>query len=181
MQPDTGIHHHALHLVLAHQDAALGIVGIVAGMDADALEIGHALKIRQPLLETGRQGDEHPIGTFGNGGMPRNLSRHLTALTAVLGIHLLRLQVYPLQVAPRRFQGIAEVSVLRQLLHVETISEAALVAGIPARQRLALHITISQQIQSADGISILLSYSLNNYLHTQEIFIIQHLFSHRLV
>ena len=160
MQPDAGVHHHALQPVLAHQDAALGIVGIIAGMDADALKIRHALDIRQPLLEPGRQGDEHPIGTFGDGCMSRNLSRHLAALTAVPGIHLLRLQVYPLQVAPRRFQGIAEVSVLRQLLHVETVPEAALVAGIPARQRLALHITISQQIQSADGISILLSYTL---------------------
>ena len=37
-EPDAGVHHHALHLVLAHQDAALGIVGIVAGMDTDTLE-----------------------------------------------------------------------------------------------------------------------------------------------
>ncbi len=92
MQPDAGVHHHALHPVLAHQDAALGIVGIVAGMDADALEIGNTLQIRQPLLESGRHGDEHTIGTLGNGGMARNLSRHLAALTAVLGIHLLGLQ-----------------------------------------------------------------------------------------
>ena len=54
MKPDAGVHHHALQLVFAHQDAALGIVGIVACMDADALKIGHTLKIRQPLLETGR-------------------------------------------------------------------------------------------------------------------------------
>ena len=39
MQPDAGIYHHTLHLVLTHQDAALGIIGVVAGMDADALEI----------------------------------------------------------------------------------------------------------------------------------------------
>ena len=57
MQPDAGIHYHALQLVLAHQDAALGIVGVVAGMDADALEIRNTLQIRQPLLETGRLGD----------------------------------------------------------------------------------------------------------------------------
>ena len=53
-EPDAGVHHHALYLVLAHQDAALGIVGIVAGMDADTLETGYTLHIRQPLLETGR-------------------------------------------------------------------------------------------------------------------------------
>ena len=57
MQPDAGIYHHTLHLVLTHQDAALGIVGVVAGMDADALEIRNTLQIRQPLLETGRLGD----------------------------------------------------------------------------------------------------------------------------
>ena len=51
MQPDAGVHHHALQSVLAHQDAALGIVGIVAGMDADALKIRHALDVWQPLLE----------------------------------------------------------------------------------------------------------------------------------
>ena len=44
--------------------------------------------------------------------------------------------------------------------------ETALVAGRLAGKHLALHITISQQIQSADGISILLSYSLYNYFHT---------------
>ena len=57
MEPDAGVHHHTLYLVLAHQDAALGIVRVVAGMDADALEIRNTLQIRQPLLETGRLGD----------------------------------------------------------------------------------------------------------------------------
>ena len=40
MEPDTGVHHHALQFVFTHQDAALGIIGIVTGMDADALETG---------------------------------------------------------------------------------------------------------------------------------------------
>ena len=38
MQPDAGVHHHALELVLPHKDAALRIVRIIACMDADALE-----------------------------------------------------------------------------------------------------------------------------------------------
>ena len=41
MEPDAGVHHHTLYPVLAHQNAALGIIGIVAGMDADALETGN--------------------------------------------------------------------------------------------------------------------------------------------
>ena len=39
------------------------------------------------------------------------------------------------------------------------MSEAALIANTLARKRLALHITIGKQIQSADGISIFLGYS----------------------
>ena len=58
MEPDAGVHHHTLYLVLAHQDAALGIIGIVAGMNSDALKTGNTLHIRQPLLESGRLGDE---------------------------------------------------------------------------------------------------------------------------
>ena len=160
MQPDAGVHHHALLPVLAHQDAALGIVGIVAGMDADALETGNPLHIRQPLLESGRQGNEDTIRSLGDGSMTRNLSCHLAALTAVFGIHFLGLQRYPVQVAPRRLQGVTEVAVLRQLLQVESMFETALVAGRLTGKHLALHITISQQIQSADGISILLCYTL---------------------
>mgnify|MGYP007098956031 CR=1 FL=1 len=60
-----------------------------------------------------------------------------------------------LQVAPRRLQGITEVAVLRQLLQIKTMFETALVAGSLARQRLTFHITISQQIKSANGISLL--------------------------
>ena len=159
-EPDAGVHHHALHLVFTHQDAALGIVGIVSGMDTDTLETGNSLHIRQPLLESGRLGDEYTIRALGDGSMPRNLSCHLAALTAVLGIHFLGLQRYPVQVAPRRLQGVTEVAVLRQLLQVESMFETALVAGRLAGKHLALHITISQQIQSADSITILLRYTL---------------------
>ena len=41
-QPDAGVHHHALQLVLPNEDAALRIVRIIACMNADALEIRHA-------------------------------------------------------------------------------------------------------------------------------------------
>ena len=113
MKPDAGVHHHTLLLVLAHQDATLGIVGIITGMDTDTLEIRHAHQIWQPLLELLRHRDEHMIGTLGDGSMPRNLSRHLTTHPTILAVHLLGLQLHPLQVAPRRLQGIAEVSILR--------------------------------------------------------------------
>ena len=99
MEPDTGVHHHTLQLILTHQDAALGIVGIVAGMDTDALETGNTLHIRQPLLKSGRLGDEHTIRAFRDGCMTRNLSCHLAALSTKPGIHFPGLQRYPLQVA----------------------------------------------------------------------------------
>ena len=95
MEPDTGVHHHTYYLVFTHQDAALGIVGIVAGMNSDALETGNTLHIQQPLLESGRLGDEHTIRAFRDGCMTRNLSCHLAALTAVLGsINLLDNQIF---------------------------------------------------------------------------------------
>ena len=160
MEPDTGVHHHTLYPVLAYQNATLSIVGIVAGMDADALETGNTLHIRQPLLESARLGDKHTIRTLGDGGMARNLSRHLAALPAETGILLLGLEFHALQIAPRWLHSVTEVALLRQLLQIETVLETALVSGCLAGNHLALHITISQQIKSADGISILLSYTL---------------------
>ena len=162
MEPDTGVHHHALYPVLAHQNAALGIIGIVAGMDADALETGNTLHIRKPLLESARLGDKHTIRTLGDGGMAWNLSRHLAALSAETGVLLLRLQLHALQITPRWLQGVTEVALLRQLLQIKTMHETALVTGSLSGKNLALHITISQQIKSADGISILLSPNFRN-------------------
>ena len=66
MKPDTGVHHHALHPVLTHQDAALGVFCLVADMDTDTLEARNAHQIRQPLLELLRHGDEHMIRTLGD-------------------------------------------------------------------------------------------------------------------
>ena len=123
MEPDTGVHHHALYPVLAHQNAALGIIGIVAGMDADAFETGNTLHIRKPLLESARLGDKHTIRTLGDGGMAWNLSRHLAALSAETGVLLLRLQLHALQITPRWLQGVTEVALLRQLLQIKTIPQ----------------------------------------------------------
>ena len=52
LQPDAGIHHHALELVLPHEDAALRVVRIIACMDADALEIRHAQQQWQSTFES---------------------------------------------------------------------------------------------------------------------------------
>ena len=123
MQPDAGIHHHALHLVLAHQDAALGIIGVIAGMDADALEIRNTLQIRQPLLETGRLGDEQRIGTLGNCRSALHLLRLLARNPAQAHVHFLGLEFHALQVAPRRLQGVAEITFLRQFAGIYLIPQ----------------------------------------------------------
>ena len=52
IQPDAGVYHHASEFVFARQDAALRIIGVVAGMDADALKARNALQQGQPLLES---------------------------------------------------------------------------------------------------------------------------------
>ena len=61
LQPDAGVHHHALELVLPHEDAALRVVSIIACMDADALEIRHAQQQWQPTLESWRIRYDHGI------------------------------------------------------------------------------------------------------------------------
>ena len=55
MNPDAGVEHFADLTVLAHEDAALGVFGGVARMDADALELRHAEQDGKPLLELGRE------------------------------------------------------------------------------------------------------------------------------
>ena len=54
LQPDAGVEHHALELVHPNEDAALRVVRIIAGMDADALKIRHAQQQWQPTLESWR-------------------------------------------------------------------------------------------------------------------------------
>ena len=64
VEPDAGVHNHALYTVLTHQDAALRIIGIIAGMDADALKIGDTQQQRQPHLKTRRLADYHRISAL---------------------------------------------------------------------------------------------------------------------
>ena len=61
LQPDTGVHHHTLELILPYEDAALRVVRIIACMDADALEIRHAQQQWQPTLESWRIRYDHGI------------------------------------------------------------------------------------------------------------------------
>ena len=61
LQPDARVHHHALKLVLPHEDAALRVVRIIACMDADALEIRYAQQQWQPTLESWRIRYDHGI------------------------------------------------------------------------------------------------------------------------
>ena len=55
VNPDTTVEHFADFTVLADEDAALGVLGGVARMDADALEFRHAEQDGKPLLELGRE------------------------------------------------------------------------------------------------------------------------------
>ena len=64
MEPDAGVHNHAFYTVLTHQDAALRIIGIIAGMNADALKIGDTQQQRQPHLKTRRLTDHHRISAL---------------------------------------------------------------------------------------------------------------------
>ena len=71
VEPFTAIEHFADFSVLAYEDAALGVFGGVAGMDADALplavEIGATEQDGEPLLELWLIGDDHGIAAFGDG------------------------------------------------------------------------------------------------------------------
>ena len=94
MEPDAGVEHPAYLLVLAHQDAALRVLGRVARVDADALPFLVELRIakhqRKPFLELRRVGDDDSVSAFRNGTF---------ALDFVGPV---------LVVAPSRFQRVAE-------------------------------------------------------------------------
>ena len=78
----------------AYQDAAGGVGGGVAGVDADALEVGDVLQQRQGALEPGGVGQHHRIGARGDGGLAKDL---------LLGAH-----GGGFEVAVGGFQGVAE-------------------------------------------------------------------------
>lgn len=118
MQPDAGVYHHASEFVFARQDAALRIIGVVTGMDADALKARNALQQGQPLLESRRLGDEQRIGALGYGSLALHLLRLLLRHSPQAHILLLGQQGDAQQVAPRWLQGIAEVVLPVQLAHI---------------------------------------------------------------
>ena len=78
----------------AYQDAAGGVGGGVAGVDADTLEVGDILDERQGAFEPGGVGQHHWIVTRGDGGLTIKL--------------LLRAHGDGVEVAVGGFQGVAE-------------------------------------------------------------------------
>ena len=56
-----------------YQDAAGGVGSAVAGVDADALEVGDILQQRQGATEPGGVGQHHGIGAGGDGGLAVDL------------------------------------------------------------------------------------------------------------
>ena len=55
MEPDAGVDDLTYKFDLANEDAAFGVCGGVAGMNADAIEFRHTEQDGQPLLELGRE------------------------------------------------------------------------------------------------------------------------------
>ena len=60
--------------VSAYEDAALGILGGVAAMDADATVVGHADEQRQPALEPWAHRHHYRVTAFGNGSLALGLA-----------------------------------------------------------------------------------------------------------
>lgn len=78
--------------VSAHEDAALGVGGGVAAMDADALVVGHADEQGQPTLEPWAHRHHYRVTAFGDGGLALGLA------AAVM------------EVDPVGLKGVAEIS-----------------------------------------------------------------------
>lgn len=82
----------AAHLgVVAHEDAALGVLGGVAAVDADAVVMGHADEQGQPTMEAWAHRHHHGVTAFGDGGLALGL-----AATVV-------------EVDPVRLKGVTEI------------------------------------------------------------------------
>lgn len=60
--------------VAAHEDAALGVLGGVAAVDADAVVVGHADEQGQPTFELWAHRHHDRIAAFGNGGLALGLA-----------------------------------------------------------------------------------------------------------
>ena len=78
--------------VSAHEDAALGVLGGVAAMDADATVVGHADEQGQPALESWAHRHHYRVTAFGDGGLALGLA------AAVV------------KVDPMRLKGVTEIS-----------------------------------------------------------------------
>jgi len=104
VEPDARVEHLAHFPVLAYEDAALGILGGVARVDADALELRHTEQDWQPLLHLRRVRDDHCIAAFGDGTLTLDLIGPVFV------------------VAPGGFQCVTKILVLRscQILVVYT-------------------------------------------------------------
>lgn len=108
-------------------------------MDADALEVWHALHEGKPRLESGRLRDDHWVRAFGDSRLAWYFASLLARLSAVSGIHLFGLQVDAEKVAPSRLQGVAEVILLGELALVHLIVDDSLVAQAFAWEDFSLH------------------------------------------
>ena len=60
--------------VAAHEDAAFGVGGGVAAVDADAAVAGHADEQRKPALEPWAHRHHHGVTAFGDGGLALGLA-----------------------------------------------------------------------------------------------------------
>ena len=165
VEPDAGVHYHPPELVLAHQDAALRVVRIIACMDADALKTGHSLNERQKTLKPGRRGNKQRISALGYRRLAPNLARYLAAHPARTGIHFPRTQRDAQQIAPGRLQRIAEIMLLIQQRLREGIAKFTLVFQMPAETLAALYLILCQKIKMTYRIGLLLGYSLYYYFH----------------
>ena len=159
MEPDAGVHNHAFHTVLTHQDAALRIIGIIAGMDADALKIGDTQQQRQPHLKPRRLADHHRISTLRYRRLALHLLRLLARYTPQPHILLGRTQLHTQKVAPARLQRITEIRVRIQLLRRHLAHRLQPPALVHTLNRALLHILILQDVKATYRVGLLLRYT----------------------
>ena len=67
VEPDATVNQLTNELILAYEDAALGVLGCVTSMDADALKLRNAEQDGKPLLELRRVRDDYCVTAFGDG------------------------------------------------------------------------------------------------------------------
>ena len=60
--------------IFTYEYAALGVLGGVAAVDADALVVGHADEQREPAVEPWAHRHHYRVATFGDGGLALGLA-----------------------------------------------------------------------------------------------------------